>query len=183
MKQVLFFLAMAAVLFSCASEPTQITLVDENRDAVAHLSPDPDILGNTELFFIPVTIQGSSIWIINGPGANVGIDIRDSANSAFIYYADSFISRGSNSAQTGTQIPWNRWMRIRLAVYDSGLSGLIVSVIDGMGLDFFSNIEDYMVERIYETEIYLSGNGTRYCRPVIECRLQDTRNCEEQPGK
>jgi len=96
------------VLFSCSNEPTKVTIQDDNQDQVAHLSPDPDILGNTEIFFIPETIQGSAIWIINGPGANVGIDIRDKSNSAFIYYSDSYIGSGSNSAQTGTQIPWNR---------------------------------------------------------------------------
>ena len=103
---------------------------------MAHLAPDPNILGNTEMFFIPETIQGSAIWIINGPSANVGVDIRDKSNSAFIYYADSYIGAGANSAQTGTQIPWNRWMRVRLVVYKSGLSGAIVNFIQFLGLDF-----------------------------------------------
>ena len=119
---------------SCSEDPARITLMDNNRDGVTHLGPDPNIMGNTEMFFIPNTIQGSAIWIINGPGANVGVDIRDRSNSAFIYYADSFIKKGENVAQTGTQIPWNKWMRVRLVVYKSGLSGTIVQFIQFLGL-------------------------------------------------
>lgn len=50
---------------SCSDGPTQVTVRDDNQDQVAHLSPDPNILGNTEMFFIPETIQGSAFWIIN----------------------------------------------------------------------------------------------------------------------
>lgn len=151
---------------SCSDGPTQVTVRDDNQDQVAHLSPDPNILGNTEMFFIPETIQGSAIWIINGPGANVGIDIRDKSNSAFIYYADSYIGSGSNSAQTGTQIPWNRWMRVRLVVYKSGLSGAIVSFIELLGLDFFDSLEDYMIEQIYENDVFLNSDGILKTQPV-----------------
>lgn len=173
MKHLLLWLAIAILLFSCSDEPTKVTLNDSNRDAVAHLSPDPDILGNTELFFIPTTIQGSAIWILNGPGAHVGVDIRDTDNSAFIYYADSYIGKGSNSAQTGTQIPWNSWMRVRLVVYESGLSGIIISLIEAMGLDFFDSLESYMIDRIYETEVFLASDGTRYSKPVKEYQRKE----------
>lgn len=176
MKQILVLLALAFLLLSCSDEPTKVTVTDSNRDAVAHLSPDPDILGNTEVFFIPTTIQGSAIWILNGPGAHVGMDIRDKDNSAFIYYADSYIGKGSNSAQTGTQIPWNTWMRVRLVVYNSGLSGIIISLIEGMGLDFFDSLESYMIERIYETDVYLASTGTRYSRPVKEYAGRESYN-------
>ncbi|MDZ4121546.1 MAG: hypothetical protein U1C33_03950 [Candidatus Cloacimonadaceae bacterium] len=151
---------------SCSDSPTQVTIRDDNQDQVAHLAPDPDLLGNTEIFFIPTTIQGSDNWVINGPGAHVGLDIRDRSNSAFIYYADSYIGSGSNSAQTGTQIPWNRWMRVRLVVYKSGLSGIIVSFIQALGLDFFDSLEDYMIEQIYENDVYLSSGKIYKTKPV-----------------
>lgn len=162
---VLVALIMLLTL-SCSDRPTQVTIRDDNQDQVAHLSPDPNILGNTEMFFIPETIQGSAIWIINGPGANVGVDIRDKSNSAFIYYADSYIGSSANSAQTGTQIPWNRWMRVRLVVYKSGLSGAIVSFIELLGLDFFDSLEDYMIEQIYENNVFLSSDGVYKTKPV-----------------
>jgi len=56
----------------------------------------------------------------------VGVDIKDKSNSAFIYYADSYIGSDVNSAQTGTQIPWNRWMRVTLVVYKSGFKGILI---------------------------------------------------------
>ncbi len=162
---VLVLLIMSLII-SCSESPTQVTIRDDNQDHVAHLAPDPNILGNTEMFFIPETIQGSAIWIINGPSANVGVDIRDKSNSAFIYYADSYIGAGSNSAQTGTQIPWNRWMRVRLVVYKSGLSGAIVNFIQLLGLDFFDSLEDYMIEQIYENDVFLSSDGIYKTIPV-----------------
>jgi hypothetical protein len=158
------------VLFSCSSEPTKVTIRDDNQDQVAHLSPDPDILGNTELFFIPSTIQGSAIWVINGPGSNIGLDIRDKSNSAFIYYADSYIGTGSNSAQTGTQIPWNRWLRVRLVVYESGLSGWIVSFLGALGMDFLDSLEDYMIETVYENDIFLSSSGKQIKTPIKQTK-------------
>ncbi|MFB3844842.1 MAG: hypothetical protein ACE14O_03705 [Candidatus Cloacimonadaceae bacterium] len=157
-------------VLSCTEKPTQVKISDANQDAVAHLVPDPDVMGNTEIYFIPQTIQGSAIWVINGPGANIGMDIRDKNNSAFIYYADSYISKGDNTAQTGTQIPWNRWLRVRLVIYKSGLSGYIVSFIEMLGLDFFDSLESYMIEAVYVNDIYLSSNGKQYRTPVREIK-------------
>jgi uncharacterized membrane protein len=147
---------------SCSEDSPRLTLVDSDGNGVVHLGPDPNIMGNTEIIFIPGTIQGSAIWVINGPGANVGLDIRDKTNSSFIYFADSYIKKEANVAQTGTQIPWNRWMRVRLVVYKSGLSGTIVQFIQFLGLDFFSSLEDYMIEHIYINDVYLSGTSGVY---------------------
>lgn len=156
----LLIVLFCVFLLSCGSDkPTQVKVSDANQDQVAHLSPDPDIMGNTEIFFIPGTIQGSAIWVINGPGANVGLDIRDKNNSAFIYYADSYIGASDNTAQTGTQIPWDRWLRVRLVLYKSGLSGIVVTVLQSLGLDFFDSLEDYMIEAVYTNDIYLSPSG------------------------
>jgi hypothetical protein len=159
----LSILILCLFTLSCKSDkPTQIKVNDANQDEVFHLSPDPDIMGNTEIFFIPGTVQGSAIWVINGPGANVGMDIRDRDNSAFIYYADSYIGAGDNTAQTGTQIPWNRWLRVRLVIYKSGLSGIVVSILESLGLDFFDSLESYMIEAVYTNDIFLSADGKQY---------------------
>lgn len=161
MFRILLLILLCVFLLSCGDKTTEITVRDSNQDGVAHLTPDPDFMGNTEIFFIPGTIQGSAIWVINGPGANVGLDIRDRGNNAFIYFADSYIARGDNTAQTGTQIPWNRWLKVRLVVYKSGLSGWVVSFLNALGLDFFDSLEDYMIEQIWENEVYLSPDGKR----------------------
>lgn len=166
MKPALVLLVLLLILLSSCEEATKVTVRDDNQDQVAHLGPDPDLLGNTELFFIPGTIQGSAIWVINGPAANVGIDIRDKDSSSFIYFADSYIGSGSNTAQTGTQIPWNKWMKVRVVVYKSGLSGIVVNIIQALGLDFFDSLEDYMIEQIYENEVYLSKDGIRLTTPT-----------------
>jgi hypothetical protein len=162
----MYVLIICCFLFSCEKKPTQITVRDSNQDAVAHMGPDPSIMGNTEIFFIPATIQGSAIWVINGPGANVGMDIRDKNNSAFIYYADSYISAGGNTAQTGTQIPWDRWLKVRLVVYKSGLAGWVVSFLNALGMDFFDSLESYMIEQVYVNEVYLSASGKRFSTAV-----------------
>ncbi|MDD4310011.1 MAG: hypothetical protein PHO32_06485 [Candidatus Cloacimonetes bacterium] len=175
MKRLLLLLAVLVMLLSCSKEPTKITVKDSNEDQVAHLGPNPDIMGNTEIFFIPATIQGSAIWVINGPGAHVGLDIRDKGNSAFIYYGDSYIGKGSNSAQTGTQIPWDRWMRVRLVVYESGLSGYIVSFLEALGLDFFDSLQDYMIDKVYENDVYLSAGG-KQIRTAVKCIDWEKRN-------
>lgn len=171
MKRIIFAILVATLLFSCGKEPTRVTLSDDNQDEVSHLPPNADVLGNTEVFFIPGTIQGSAIWILNGPGANVGIDIRDSNNSSFIYYSNSFISKGGNAAQTGTQIPVNRWMRVRLVVYKAGLSNIIINIIKGLGLDFFDGIQQFMIEKIYVVNLKVGSDGSRQHGPVNEYQL------------
>ena len=173
MKPALVLLVLLLILLSSCEEATKVTVRDDNQDQVAHLGPDPDLLGNTELFFIPGTIQGSAIWVINGPAANIGIDIRDKDSSSFIYFADSYIGSGSNTAQTGTQIPWNKWMKVRVVVYKSGLSGIVVNIIQALGLDFFDSLEDYMIEQIYENEVYLSKDGTRLTTTKCYYKLQE----------
>ena len=68
MKRLVWLFTVALFVLSCTEKPTQVKVSDANQDAVAHLVPDPDIMGNTELFFIPQTIQGSAIWVINEIG-------------------------------------------------------------------------------------------------------------------
>jgi hypothetical protein len=57
-------------------------------------------------------------------------------------------------------------MRVRLVVYKSGLSGAIVNFIQLLGLDFFDSLEDYMIEQIYENDVFLSSDGIYKTIPV-----------------
>lgn len=61
--------------------------------------------------------------------------------------------------QTGTILPLNRWIKVRLVVYESGLVAWIVWFLESLGLDFFESIEDYMIDAVYEVEILLEGIG------------------------
>jgi hypothetical protein len=179
MRWFICLIILSLLLLSCSPQPTQVKVTDANEDAVAHLVPNPDIMGNTEIFFIPGTIQGSAIWVINGPGANVGMDIRDKNNASFIYFADSYISSSGNTAQTGTQIPWNRWLKVRLVVYKSGLSGFVVSFLEALGLDFFDSLQDYMIEAVYENEVYLNQSGKRLSTKVVDVTAHYTQTAPQ----
>lgn len=156
-KTIILFL-LTLLFISCTEESiTEVNITDDNNDGVYNLSPSIGVAGNTDIYFVANTAQGSAIWVINGPGSNIGMDIRDKEDSSFIYFADSYIGKSKNTAQTGTQIPLNRAVKLRLVVYKSGLSGAVVVLLDSLGLDFFDSLEEYMIERVYETEVTLKG--------------------------
>ncbi|MDD4290467.1 MAG: hypothetical protein PHH83_04360 [Patescibacteria group bacterium] len=145
------------VVFSCSEKPSQVRLSDQNEDANFHVPASSGLLGNVDLHVIPETIQGSAIILINGPGVSIGYDIRDKDDNSFIYFADSYISAGGNTIETGTIIPYNKWIHIRLVIYESGLSGYVVSFLELLGLDFFDSLEDYMIDSIYEADFMFEG--------------------------
>ncbi|HOG38102.1 MAG TPA: hypothetical protein PLD95_01385 [bacterium] len=158
MKNI-FFVLLIILLFLVLScdKPTQVRLSDGNEDANFHVPASSGLLGNVDLHVIPETIQGSAIILINGPGASIGYDIRDRNDSSFIYFADSYISAGGKTIETGTVIPYNKWVHIRLVIYKSGLSGYVVSFLQLLGLDFFDSIEEYMIESVYEADFMFEG--------------------------
>ena len=160
-KIYLFVLVILTLFFiSCTEEkPTEVTVQDNNEDQVYNISPQSGLIGNVDLHLIPETIQGSAIVIINGPGSAIGYDIRDIDDPAFIYFADSYISAGGYSLQTGTILPTNKWIKIRLVIYESGLAGWVVSFLQYLGLDFFDSLEDYMIDEVYEIEVLLEEIG------------------------
>ena len=160
-RTYLFVLPILTFFFtSCTEEKTTEDIVqDNNVDQVYNISPQSGLIGNVDLHLIPETIQGSAIIIINGPGSSIGYDIRDIDDPAFIYFADSYISAGGNSLQSGTALPTNKWVKIRLVIYESGLAGWVVSFLQYLGLDFFDSLEDYMIDEVYEIEVLLEEKG------------------------
>jgi len=149
------------VVLAC-TKLTEVTLEDSNQDSVYRIGSESGILGNVDMHLIPETIQGSAIVIINGPGSHIGYDIRKRDDSAFIYFADAYISKGDMGLQAGTQLPLDQWLRVRLVVYESGLAGWIVSLLQSLGMDFFDSVEDYMIEAVYEADVFLSsGRGLK----------------------
>ena len=171
------YLSVSAVLIlffiSCTDKkPTEVTIQDNNEDQVYNISPQSGLIGNVDLHLIPETIQGSAIVIINGPGSAIGYDIRDINDPAFIYFADSYISAGGNSLQAGTSLPTNKWVKIRLVIYESGLAGWVVSFLQYLGLDFFDSLEDYMIDEVYEIEVLLEDNGAE--KKIIKTKWNET---------
>ena len=154
----LIFLVILLLIVGC-SKVTEVTVTDANQDSVYRIGSESGLLGNVDMHIIPWTIQGSAIILLNGPGSNIGYDIRKRDDSAFIYFADSYISTGGYSLQSGTQLPIDEWLRVRLVIYESGLAGWIVSFLQALGLDFFESLENYMIEEIYEVDLILEGDS------------------------
>lgn len=158
MKKYFWILLIGLFTIMACSEKgiVRVSLSDENDDQVYHIGPSSELLGNVDLF-IMTTMQGATIFIVNGP-ASIGYDIRLASNSSFIYFADSYISAGGSSIQTGTQSPYNKWVKIHLVVYRSGLSGWAVIFLKNLGLDFFKSIQKYATDKAYEIEVKIVGN-------------------------
>ena len=157
---LLVVVALNLLFISCTEEKTtEVTVQDNNNDKVYNISSQSGLLGNIDLHLIPETIQGSAIVILNGPGSAVGYDVRDLDNSSIIYFADSYIAAGGNSLQSGTLLPINQWVKIRLVIYESGLAGWIVSFLQYLGLDFFDSVEYYMIDEVFEIEVLLEDTG------------------------
>jgi hypothetical protein len=143
---------------SCVErKTTEVTVQDNNQDDVYTIGPQTGLLGNVDLLLIPETLQGSAIVLINGPGSAIGYDMRDLDNSSIIYFGDSYIAAGGSSLQSGTLIPLNEWVKIRLVIYESGLAGWVVSFLQYLGLDFFDSVEDYMIDEVFEIEVILEA--------------------------
>jgi hypothetical protein len=157
--RLLITLLMLLVMSCSEEKTTEVTVQDTNADQVFNISPHSGLIGNVDLHLIPDTIQGSAIVIINGPGNAIGYDIRDVEDQAFIYFADSYIAAGGNSLQSGTILPTNKWVKIRLVLYESGLAGWVVSFLQYLGLDFFESLENYMIDEVYEIEVLLEDRG------------------------
>jgi len=157
MKKIFFSAILILIIAGCTQSPTEVTIEDANQDGVYRIGSESGVLGNVDVHMIPWTIQGSAIVLLNGPGAHIGYDIRKRDDYAYIYFADSYVSAGGYSLQAGTQLPFDEWLRVRLAVYESGLAGWIVSLLQSLGMDFFDALADYMIEEIYEADIYLSS--------------------------
>ncbi len=156
--RLLLIIMVLFLLISCVEEKTtEVTVQDTNQDQVYSIPPQSGLLGNVDLLLIPETLQGSAIVILNGPGSAIGYDIRDLDNSSIIYFADSYIAAGGSSLQSGTLIPINEWVKIRLVIYESGLAGWIVSFLQYLGLDFFDSVEDYMIDEVFEIEVILEA--------------------------
>jgi hypothetical protein len=158
---IVFLVILLFLLVGCGEKTTEIIVEDLNQDSVYRIGSESGLLGNVDMHMIPWTIQGSAIVLINGPGSHIGYDIRKKDDYAYIYFADSYVSAGGHSLQSGTQLSLDEWLRVRLVIYESGLAGWIVSLLQSLGLDFFESLEDYMIEQVYEADVYLSSEPSK----------------------
>ncbi len=154
-----FLLVVMLIVLGCSETveeivpPTQVTINDSNEDGVWHV-PSDSILGNVDVWFLPNTMQGSAIWLINGPGRAVGFDVTNASDRSTVYFGDGYTGAGKFKAETGTTIPVQRWVYVRVVVYRT-FSGAIAAFLDALGAGFFDELQDVWIEAIYEAEVYL----------------------------
>jgi len=148
-------LTLILILVSCEAV-NKISVDDSNQDEVWHVSPDQDMLGNVDVWFIPNTLQGSAIWVINGPARAIGFDVTNLERTTY-YYGDGYIGSGKNKAETGTIIPENQWILVRVVVYNT-LGGGFGVFLESLGAGFFDSVEDIWIEEVFEAQVFLSNS-------------------------
>lgn len=156
---IIFLLGSCVKKETIINPPVQVNLTDANQDGVWHVGAD-SILGNVDVWFIPNTMQGSAIWLINGPGRAVGFDVTNAEDRSTVYFGDGYTAAGKHKAETGTTIPVRRWVYVRIVVYRT-LSGAIAAFLDALGPGFFDELQDVWIEEIYEAEVYLDYDGSQ----------------------
>lgn len=164
MKKLVYFpvAILVLVLFlGCSKEPVapEVTISDANEDGVWHAGPKEGVLGNTDIWFIPETLQGSAIWVLNGPGNAIGFDVAKKDDPSLIYFADSYIGAGDYEAQTGTLIPEGQWIHLRVVVYKNTLPGWVISFLEFLQDTFFSDLDPSWIEEVYEADVLLVPGG------------------------
>jgi hypothetical protein len=160
MKKFIFVMILLLLLVvGCGKSPTELTVEDSNEDGVYHIDSSDGLLGVVDLFIMPETIQGVGTTLYNGPVSNIGYVIFERDDLAKKIFGDSYIGAGDISPQAGTQWDFDKWYTIRLVIYESGIAGWVVVFLQSLGLDFFDSLQDYMIDEVYEVDVYLSSEG------------------------
>ncbi|MDP2586841.1 MAG: hypothetical protein Q8P32_03660 [Candidatus Komeilibacteria bacterium] len=121
--------------------------------------PSGELLGNVDLLLIKSTMQGDAIWLINGPARAVGLDITNAENRSIYYFGEGYTGAGNNHPATGTTLPLNTRIYVRLVVYRT-LPGGVIFFLQSIGQGFFDHLEDSWVEAVFEIEVFLNSDGT-----------------------
>ena len=161
MKTIKILFLIIIIISGCSSDngenpvaSIEVTISDSNEDGVWNAGPEQGILGNTDIWFIPATLQGSAIWVINGPGSGIGFDVSKTDNPSLIYFGDSYIDAAEHVAQTGTLIPQDEWIHVRVIIYED-LPGWVIWFLNSLTNTFFSELETDWIQAIYEADIQL----------------------------
>jgi hypothetical protein len=161
MRKIIFLLVVVVVFLMACEGPTRVYISDNNQDGVYHWGPG-DIIGNTSLDFHSATEDTPAYTVLlNLSPVNIGYDVRKRDDGSFVCFADSYISGNDESLQYG-QLPINEWLKIRIVIYKSGLLGAVVVFIESLGLDFFNDLQAYMIDSVHEAEfIFVPNKGVQ----------------------
>lgn len=162
MKAKILLFASSLLLASCEKPvdegPTYIEVKDSGQDGVYVIAPQPNLFGNVVLTIIPAASSNEAIVTLeNRLDKPVGYRIRSVSDPNFIYFFDSYIGGKEASTKTGTKIPLNEPVEITLIAYKSSFSYAVVSIIEGLGLDYWRSFGDYkdQLEVVYDNQVIL----------------------------
>lgn len=158
-----FILIMISILLvllvGCGEKITKVTEVvihDNNEDRV-YTVPYGSVLGPTSASYYEEYNEETTR---NHSGTGMGIDLRPDGGT-IPYVAISFIAQGETKVETNVYIPLDVFFEATSVFYNPDLGSLIIQAIQLMGLDFFDQLEDWMVDSTYECLIRFSDYGVR----------------------
>lgn len=160
MKKIFIVLLSLLALNACKKEEiiNQIIVPDYDQNGEYVLEPIPGVLGNVKITIWP-SYSGNEAKIIveNRLDKPIGFIIRDLNDLSFVYFSDSYIGAKKTSTKYGTQLPLNQPLFFKVIAYKSTLSYGLVLAIEGLGLDFWTNIADYRdnLQQEYESQLIL----------------------------
>ncbi len=145
MKKIIFVVLSFLLLSSCKKEEVkQFIIPNYGEDGKYVLEPLPGSFANVAITIWPsYDAQQSRIIVENRLNDAIAYIISEQQDPNFVYFSDNYIKAKGSSEQYGSQLPLNKKIDIRILVYNSTLSYALVVIIEGLGLDFWSSIEDY----------------------------------------
>lgn len=145
MKKVLFVFLSFLIFSSCKKEEVnQFIVPDYNNDGEYVLQPLPGAFGNVQISIWPsYNSEESKIEIDNRLDFAIGYIIRDLNDQSFVYFSDNYIKKKGSSEKYGTQLPIDEALYIKVVIYKSSVNYGLIALIEGLGLDFWSSINDY----------------------------------------
>lgn len=140
------------LIVSCES-PTKVKIPDYNNYGVYYVPPG--MLGLVSLYFV-VDPDGSNFCVVRNYNAiHAGLEITNDENYNEVYVCFVVIPQGESDIQENVIIPLNTWVRVRSVIYESGTWELLINLIQLIGLDKISEVEDWMIAEETEILVYM----------------------------
>ncbi len=165
MKKIFSILLVLIIVWGCevTKKVTENNIHDDNQDGI-YIIPNNSVLGPTEVNY---SREGRWVLIVNNSGTHMGIDFRpkEGVDAGIPLVAKSFISQGGSEVQSGLIIdPPDRLLKVTSVFYNPDLGGLIIQAIQLMGLDFITQLDDWMVDSSFEALVRFSEEGEKIFR-------------------
>lgn len=160
MKKLFYYLIVVFVFLSCEKEVIinriEVTDGDDNGEYV--IQPQENLTGNVKITIVPSYNQEESkVEIENRMDFPIGYKISSVEDPNFVYFYDSYIGAKKTTEKTGTAIPYNTPINLKITQYDNALSYAEVQIIETLGLDYWKDLDDYKenLRVVYDSQIVL----------------------------